>query len=56
LILIHCDHRGGFPCCVWSPLPACHRHYPGRFDGLHSLGLFPSSSAFPNYTVGRLLH
>jgi hypothetical protein len=31
------DHRWGFPCCVWSPLPACHRHYPGRFDGACSL-------------------
>jgi hypothetical protein len=27
------DHRWGFPCCVWSPMPACHRHYPGRSDG-----------------------
>ena len=24
------DHRRGFPCCVWSPMPTCHRHYPGR--------------------------
>src|ERR1700747_2248980 len=31
------DHRGGFPCCVWSPLPACHRHYPGRSNGACSL-------------------
>src|SRR5215470_6359952 len=30
-ILIY-DHRWGFPCCVWSPLPACHRHYPGRSE------------------------
>src|ERR1017187_10198095 len=22
------DHRWGFPCCVWSPLHTCHRHYP----------------------------
>jgi len=29
-----CDHRWGFPCCVWSPVPACHRHYPGRTNGL----------------------
>ena len=29
----HCDHRWGFPCCLWSPLPACRRHYPGRTDG-----------------------
>ena len=51
-----CDHRWGFPCCRWSPLPACHRRYPGRSDGTNSLVLFPSTSAFPNYTVGRLLH
>src|SRR5579864_7069365 len=31
------DHRGGFPCCVWSLLPACHRHYPGRSNGACSL-------------------
>jgi len=33
------DHRWGFPCCVWSPLPTCHRHYPGRFDEACSLVL-----------------
>ena len=27
------DHRGGFPGCVWSPMPTCHRHYPGRSEG-----------------------
>ena len=27
------DHRWGFPCCVWSPIRTCHRHYPGRSDG-----------------------
>ena len=31
------DHRWGFPCCVWSPLRTCHRHYPGRFHGACSL-------------------
>jgi hypothetical protein len=31
------DHRWGFPCCVRSPMPACHRHYPGRFDEACSL-------------------
>src|SRR6266571_3994512 len=37
------DHRWGFPCCVWSPMRTCRRHYPGRFDeacslvGLHRL-------------------
>jgi hypothetical protein len=30
----HSDHRWGFPCCVWSPLSACRRQYPGRTDGL----------------------
>ena len=28
---------GGFPCCVWSPMPTCHRHYPGRANGACSL-------------------
>jgi hypothetical protein len=28
----YCDLRWGFPCCVWSPLRTCHRHYPGRSD------------------------
>jgi hypothetical protein len=31
------DHRWGFPCFAWSPMPTCHRHYPGRFDGACSL-------------------
>ena len=31
------DHRWGFPCCVWSPMRTCHRHYPGRFHGACSL-------------------
>src|SRR5215471_1215814 len=34
---MNCNHRWGFPCCVWSPLLACHRHYPGRSDGACSL-------------------
>jgi hypothetical protein len=38
----HCDHRWGLPCCLWSPLPTCHRHYPGRLDGTDSLVLLPS--------------
>src|SRR5690606_28758236 len=25
---------GGFPCCVWFPLSACRRQYPGRTAGL----------------------
>ncbi len=32
-----CDHRWGFPCCVCSPMPACRRHYPGRFEEACSL-------------------
>jgi hypothetical protein len=31
------NHRWGFPCCVWSPLRTCHRHYPGRFHRACSL-------------------
>jgi hypothetical protein len=31
------DHRWGFPCCVWSPIRTCRRHYPGRFNGACSL-------------------
>ena len=31
------DHRWGFPCCAWSPLRTCHRHYPGRSDRVCSL-------------------
>ena len=34
-----CHHRWGFPCCCWSTLPACRRHYPGRSDGPRSLVL-----------------
>ena len=33
----YCNHRWGFPCCVWSPMRTCHRHYPGRFHGACSL-------------------
>ncbi len=28
---------GGFPCCLWSPMRTCHRHYPGRVHGACSL-------------------
>ena len=31
------DRCWDFPCCVWSPLPACRRQYPGRSDGIYSL-------------------
>src|ERR1019366_6609045 len=50
------DHRWGFPCCTWSTLSACRRHYPGRPDGTDSLMTAPSSSAFPRLQLGRLLH
>src|SRR5437016_5814509 len=33
----YCDHRWGFPCRVWSPMPACRRYYPDRFDEACSL-------------------
>jgi hypothetical protein len=31
------DLRWGFPCCLWSPMRTCRRHYPGRFNGACSL-------------------
>jgi hypothetical protein len=31
------DLRWGFPCCLWSPMLTCRRHYPGRFNGACSL-------------------
>src|SRR5580692_1861019 len=42
-----CDHRWGFPCCIWSPMSACRRHYPGRIDETDSLITAPSTAAFP---------
>jgi hypothetical protein len=51
-----CDHRWGFPCCLWSPMSACRRHYPGKSDGTDSLSIAPSTSAFPRLQLGRLLH
>src|ERR1039458_10059032 len=51
-----CDHRWGFPCCLWSPMSACRRHYHDRSDGTDSLIPAPSSSAFPTLQLGRLLH
>src|ERR1039457_4340103 len=50
----YCDHRWGFPCCVWSPVPTCHRHYPGKFDGAGARRS-PSPAAFPVKKSGRLL-
>ena len=37
----YCDHRWGFPCCVWSPMRTCHRHYPGKSEGACSLVHLP---------------
>src|SRR5213078_3214830 len=37
-------------------MSACRRHYPGRIDGTDSLMTAPSTSAFPSYQLGRLLH
>src|ERR1035438_1676430 len=49
------DHRWGFPCCVWSPMRTCHRHYPGRIGWSLSAHVSPSTAAFPVKTSGRLL-
>jgi hypothetical protein len=47
------DHRRGFPCCVWSPMPACHRHYPGRLNEACSLvSLHPQRPSLCNSQVG----
>ena len=27
-LILYRDHRWGFPCCGWSPMRTCHRHYP----------------------------
>jgi hypothetical protein len=55
--LIHtANHRWDFPCCVWSPLPACRHQYPGRTDGILFARILPSTSAFPEIGAGRLLH
>ena len=48
----YCYHRWGFPCCVWSPLPACRRHYPGRSDGIYSL--VPFHHLRPSLEPGRV--
>jgi hypothetical protein len=49
----YCDHRWGFPCCVWSPMPTCHRHYPGRLNGACSLvSLHPQRPSPCNSQVG----
>ena len=40
-------HRWGFPCCYWSTLHACRRHYPGRSDGISFARAIPSAAAIP---------
>src|SRR5207245_8201617 len=42
------DRCWDFPCCVWSPLPACRRQYPGRSDGICSLVPFHQLRPSPN--------
>src|ERR1019366_10196541 len=51
-----CDHRWDFPCCAWSPLPACRRQCPGRSDRNLFAHTIPFASAFPRIGAGRLLH
>jgi hypothetical protein len=46
------DHRWDFPCCVWSPLPACRRQYPGRSDG--TCPLVPFHQLRPSHEPGRV--
>jgi hypothetical protein len=42
------DRCWDFPCCIWSPLPACRRQYPGRSDGICSLVPFHQLRPSPN--------
>ena len=49
------DHRWGFPCCCWSTLPTCRRHYPGRSDGTRSLVLSHQRPNPPTIHGGGLL-
>jgi hypothetical protein len=41
------NHRWDFPCCAWSTLLTCRRHYPGRSDGIYSLVRFHSLRPSP---------
>jgi hypothetical protein len=43
------DHRWGFPCCVWSPVSACCRHYPGRAERPNRSLLIPRRRPSPNF-------
>ena len=52
-LILTANHRWGFPCCVWSPMPTCHRHYPGRLNGACSLvSLHPQRPSLCNSQVG----
>ena len=44
-----CDHRWGFPCCVWSPVSACCRHYPGRSERPNRSLLISRRRPSPNF-------
>src|SRR5258708_1533867 len=48
----YCNHRWDFPCCAWSPLPACRRQYPGRSDG--TCPLVPFHQLRPSHEPGRV--
>jgi len=51
-LILTTDHRWGFPCCPWSPPPACRRHYPGRLDGIDSLSTLSIHIGLPQYHGG----
>jgi hypothetical protein len=44
-----CDHRWGFPCCLWSPVSTCCRHYPGRSERPNRSLLIPRRRPSPNF-------
>ena len=46
------DHRWGFPCCVWSPVSTCCRHYPGRSERPNRSLLIPRRRPSPNFGWG----
>jgi hypothetical protein len=48
----YCNHRWDFPCCAWSPLPACRPQYPGRSHGICSLVRFHPLR--PSHELGRV--
>jgi hypothetical protein len=42
-----CDHRWGFPCCVWSPIAYMPSPLPRQVRWSLFARLSPSSAAFP---------